>query len=95
MWTVHPTSWFCQETVEGEEGAGVHVGGQVDSASACVQAVGHFEDRLFHPAANEHSLGGPLFSAFQNCFVTDSDRYSEIAKHWLLERKCFMQIKGG
>lgn len=45
---------------EGEEGCfqlgGAHVRWQLESASACLQGVRRFDDRLFHPAANEQSL---------------------------------------
>lgn len=103
MWTFHPTSWFCQETVEGEEGAprllvSVWAGRWSQPQPACKELgtlkTDYFTLQQMNTAfVNSACWGGPLLSGFQNCFVMDSDRYSEIAKHWLLELKCFMQIK--
>lgn len=57
----HVTCWFSQEMGHGTEEGCCQLshaawGWQSDSVSICLQGLRHFDDRLFHPVANEQSL---------------------------------------
>ena len=67
-WTLHVTCQFC---LVGVKGKGSLLAWQLDSASACLQGVGHFDDRLFHPAASEQGFcqHHPWCSRVTDCSV--------------------------